>query len=131
MRLLLSFLFMIGVSGHVFSQSSDESAIRQIYNEELARGKSYQMLEYLTTHIGARLSGSPGAAAAVEWGRHELDNFADSVFLQPVMVPHWVRGQKEIGRVINSKKRGVVEMNVCARGMSVGTGPAGVTASFV
>ena len=23
----------------------------------------------------------------------------DSVWLQPVMVPHWVRGQKEIGRI--------------------------------
>lgn len=131
MRLFLSFLFVIGFTGHAFSQSADESSIKQIYNEELARGKSYQMLEYLTTHIGARLSGSPGAAAAVEWGRHELDNFADSVSLQPVMVPHWIRGQKEIGRVINSKKRGVVEMNVCALGMSVGTGPSGVTGNVV
>ncbi|HEY9048231.1 MAG TPA: M28 family peptidase [Ohtaekwangia sp.] len=130
MRIVLLCLFVICYSA-AYSQSNDASAIKQIYSEELSRGKSYSMLEYLTTTIGARLSGSPGAAAAVEWGRHELDNFTDSVFLQPVMVPHWIRGQKEVGRVINSKKRGVVEMNVCALGMSVGTGPSGVTGSIV
>ncbi|SKC39109.1 M28 family peptidase [Ohtaekwangia koreensis] len=130
MRVFLVLLFGMGCIP-AFSQSADESAIRQIYSEELSRGRSYQMLEYLTTEIGARLSGSPSAAAAVEWGRHEMQNFSDSVFLQPVMVPHWIRGQKEVGRVINSKKRGVVEMNVCALGMSVGTGPAGVTGNIV
>ncbi|WP_333819090.1 M20/M25/M40 family metallo-hydrolase [Ohtaekwangia sp.] len=130
MRIFLSCLLVLSGAA-AFSQSGDVSAIKQIYNEELAHGRSYQMLEYLTTTIGARLSGSPGAAAAVEWARHELNNFADSVFLQPVMVPHWIRGQKEIGRVLNSKKRGIVEMNVCALGMSVGTGPAGVTGNVV
>lgn len=55
----------------------------------------------------------------------------DSVWLQPVMVPHWERGQKEVGRVLNSKKMGTVELNVCALGNSVGTGPEGVSASVV
>lgn len=113
-------------------QSSDATTIRTIYDEALARGKSYETLEYLTTKIGSRLSGSPGAAASVEWTRHIMQNFDfDSVWLQPVMVPHWERGQQEVGRVLNSKKMGTVELNVCALGNSVGTGPEGVTGVVV
>lgn len=123
-------LFILSFQLH--AQSSDETTIRSIYDEALARGKSYEMLEYLTTKIGSRLSGSPGAAASVEWTRHIMHNYDfDSVWLQPVMVPHWERGQKEVGRVLNSKKMGTVELNVCALGNSVGTGPEGVSASVV
>lgn len=121
------FLFLIAA----VAQTQDESTIKQLFDKALTEGKSYQWLEYLSTKVGSRLSGSPGAAAGVEWSRHEMENFADSVWLQPVMVPHWVRGQKEIGRVVNSKKMGTVDMNVCALGGSVGTGPSGVSANIV
>jgi hypothetical protein len=90
------------------------------------------MLDYLCTTIGPRLSGSPGAAASVEWTRHIMQRHGfDSVWLQPVMVPHWVRGKKEIGRIVNSKKLGMQEVNVCALGNSVGTGAAGVLANVI
>lgn len=119
---------------HVVSeaQSTDEQFIRKIYDEALARGQSYEMLEHLCTKIGPRLSGSPGAAAAVEWSRQVMQAFGfDSVWLQPVMVPHWVRGKKEIGRIVNSKKLGSEEVNICALGGSVGTGATGVLANVV
>lgn len=123
---------LILITGFCHAQNTDELSIRQIYNEALSHGKSYSMLENLTGKIGPRLSGSPGAAAAVEWSRHMMQDLGfDSVWLQPVMVPHWVRGQKEIGRVINSKKMGTVDVNVCALGGSVGTGPDGISASVV
>jgi carboxypeptidase Q len=130
MRKIL-FLFAVLSSGVAIGQSQDEATIQSIFDKALSEGKSYSMLEYLTTHIGARLSGSPGAAAAVDWTRQEMENFCDTVWLQPVMVPHWVRGQKEIGRVINSKKKGTLDFNVCALGMSVGTGPSGVSGNVV
>ncbi len=113
------------------AQSQDESTIKQFFDKALTEGKSYQWLEYLSTKVGQRLSGSPGAAAGVEFTRHEMENYADSVWLQPVMVPHWVRGQKEIGRVVNSKKMGTVELNVCAIGGSVGTGPSGIAGNII
>lgn len=127
----LRLLLFACIATPAVAQSPDASAIRQIFDTELSQGKSYAALEYLTTRIGARLSGSPGAAAGVEWSRHEMENFADSVWLQPVMVPHWVRGQQEQARVLNSKKQGTIEMNVCALGMSVGTGPEGVTGQVI
>jgi hypothetical protein len=114
------------------AQSTDEQIIRKIYDEALAKGQSYEMLEHLCTKIGPRLSGSPGAAAAVEWSRQVMQAYGiDSVWLQPVLVPHWVRGKKEIGRIINSKKLGSETVNICALGGSVGTGAGGVLANVV
>ena len=125
-------LFFFTICFAALAQTADESTIRQIYNKALSEGKSYSMLEYLSTQVGARLSGSPGAAAAVEWSRHQMEDLDfDSVWLQPLMVPHWVRGQKEIGRVINSRKMGSMDLSVCALGGSVGTGPAGIAASVI
>jgi carboxypeptidase Q len=127
----LRILFLFFLSLPAFSQSADDAAIKQIFDEALSNGKSYEMLHDLTINIGPRLSGSPGAAAAVEWSRHVMEQFGfDSVWLQPVMVPHWVRGQQEVGSII-SKKKGTVPVNVCALGGSIGTGPSGIAAGIV
>ncbi len=130
LKLILIPLFVSGLIGSLRAQ--DESSIKLIFDNALQNGKSYEMLHHLSTKVGSRLSGSPGAAAAVEWSRHVMQDFGfDSVWLQPVMVPHWVRGQQEIGRVINSKKMGTVSMNVCALGGSIGTGPDGVATTVI
>jgi len=115
-----------------FGQTQDEITIKNIFDTELTQGKAYSMLEYITTTIGPRLSGSPGAEEAVRWGTEKMENYGfDSVWLQPVMVPRWVRGQKEIARILKSKKNGAIEMNICALGGSIGTGPNGLTANVV
>jgi len=125
-------LVLIFSAGQLLAQTADEATIRRIYDEALSKGKSYEMLENLTMKVGPRLSGSPGAAAAVEWSRHIMEEFGfDTVYLQPVMVPHWVRGEKEMARIINSKKMGMVDLTICALGNSVGTGPSGITANVV
>ncbi|MBX2915569.1 MAG: M20/M25/M40 family metallo-hydrolase [Cyclobacteriaceae bacterium] len=127
---VLFFLF-IATAFSAFSQAKDEAAIKQIFDEALSKGKSYEMLYDLCTNIGPRLSGSPGAAAAVEWSRNVMEEFDfDSVWLQPVMVPHWIRGQKETGRII-SRKQGTLSVNVCALGGTIGTGPSGIAAGVV
>jgi carboxypeptidase Q len=130
-RILLAALIVLLLALRVSAQKQDEATIKQIFDKALSEGRSYEMLEYLSTKVGSRLSGSAGAAAGVEWSRHEMTNFADTVFLQPVMVPHWVRGQQEIGRIINSKKMGTQSVNVCALGGSIGTGAAGVSGGVV
>lgn len=129
-KIMLTFLaIVVFVTG--FSQTKDEAAIKQIFDESLSKGKSYEMLYDLCTNIGPRLSGSPGAAAAVEWSRHVMERLDfDSVWLQPVMVPHWVRGQKETGSII-SRKQGTIPVNVCALGGTIGTGPTGIAANIV
>lgn len=125
------FCLLLLVSTSAFGQTQDELAIKSIFDTELVHGKSYSMLEYLTRSIGGRLSGSPSAARAVDWCKTTMENSGfDTVWLQPVMVPHWVRGQKETGRA-SSKKSGNTIMNVCALGGSVGTGSTGLNAAVV
>ena len=124
---MLPLLFVMQIS----SAQSDEEMLKRIYGEALKNGKSYEMLEFLSTKIGHRLSGSPQAAAAVEWTRQLMKSYDfDTVFLQPVMVPHWVRGDVEIGRIVKSKI-GTKDVNICALGNSIGTDPGGIRARVV
>ena len=53
----------------------------------------------------------------------------DSVWLQPVMVPHWVRGEKEVATyTINGVQKNVP---ICALGFSVATPKSGVLAEVI
>src|SRR5271157_4085975 len=53
---------------------------------------AYRQLAHLTENIGPRPSGSPQAHAAAECVAAELRQLGLDVRLQPVTVPHWVRG---------------------------------------
>ena len=129
---ILTTCFLIATTQLCLSQRQEETTIRQIYDKALTEGQSYAMLDYLSNKIGSRLSGSAGAAAAVEWSKLAMQDAGfDSVWLQPVMVPQWVRGQKEVGRILRTKRGEAMTVNVCALGGSVGTGPNGITASIV
>lgn len=120
--LVLSGLGLLALAGHAQTASKiDSLAIRKIYDEALLRGQSYENLRYLTGNIGGRLSGSPQAEQAVQWGKVTMEKLGlDRVYLQEVMVPHWERGAKEKARATGAKGKGV-DFNVCALGGSVGT----------
>ena len=112
----------VAVAGASRVDPTDSTALRKIYDEALLRGQSYDNLRYLTGTIGARLSGSPQAQQAVEWGKATMEKAGfDRVYLQEVMVPHWVRGKKERGEIVGNKGK-EVKVPVCALGGSVGTG---------
>src|SRR5580700_5957274 len=53
---------------------------------------AYRQVAHLTENIGPRPSGSPQAHAAAEYVASELRQLGLEVRLQPVTVPHWVRG---------------------------------------
>ncbi len=132
---LLSFLIILSIQ--IFAQEKQSSEknphqeqINKIFSTSLNDGHSYAMLEELCKDIGSRLSGSPEAAKAVEWSKQKMEAYGfDNVFLQPVMVPHWVRGGKETAKIISSDKEQSV--NILALGNSVGTGVEGLTAEVV
>jgi carboxypeptidase Q len=129
-KLFVLVILIFGIETFLFAQQNDQEMIKKIFDTELSQGKCYSDLEYLSTKIGARLSGSSGAAAAVEWARFTMTEFADTVWLQPVMVPHWERGAKELA-MISSKKRGMINVNVCALGGSMATGISGISAGVI
>lgn len=93
----------------------------------------YEQVRFLCNAIGPRLSGSPQAAAAVEYVRHQMRDLGLEVRLEPIAVRHWVRGREEAhlvrypGQVIDTKQRLVVT----ALGNSVPTPPEGLTAPVI
>jgi len=111
--------------------NQDSLTIRKMYAEALTNPVAYRNLEYLCTRIGGRLCGSVKAEEAVQYVRSLLLEMGlDSVFLQPVMVNHWDRGDKETARVVSIKK-GSMDLHVCALGTSISTGTSGLTAEIV
>jgi hypothetical protein len=75
--------------------------------------------------------GSPGAAGAVRYTEKLMKQYGfDSVWLQPCMVPHWVRGDKETCWYFTAKSEKKT-LTICALGNSIGTGNNGITASVV
>lgn len=113
------------------SAQSDSLMIRRIYTEILTNSTCYSNLDYLSNKIGGRLSGSPQAQKAVEWTVKAMKEAgADTVYLQEVMVPHWVRGEKETARIVSSKGASTA-VPVCALGGSVATPKEGLTANVI
>jgi carboxypeptidase Q len=124
---------LLGVLLSLMLNAQTDSAIfKKIFNEALNNGKSYSNLDYLCNRIGGRLSGSPEAQKAVEWAFKAMKEAgADTVFLQECMVPHWVRGEKEVGKVISSNSKGIKEVPVCALGGSIATPAEGISAKVI
>ena len=105
-----------------------QRVVARLLGEETVSRGAYAKLAYLTDRIGARLSGSPGAAAAVEWTAAEMRRDGLSrVHTEKVMVPHWVRGE-ETAALVSPTSRNLV---ITTLGMSVPTPPEGVTAEVV
>lgn len=113
------------------AQTSDSATIKKLSNEILANGTAYENLRYLCKQVGPRLSGSPQAQLAVEATFKMLkDAGADTVYLQPCMVPHWIRGDKEKGSITLTDGSSY-QLHLCALGNSEGTGKKGLRAPVI
>jgi hypothetical protein len=129
MRILLLLLLLALNVG--FSQTKDEKQIKAIYNSALTDGKAYDWLNYLSNQIGGRLSGSLQAQQAVEYTKKQMDSLGlDKVWLQPVMVPKWVRGTPEFAYIENQPGM-TNNVPICALGGSVATPGVGIKANVI
>lgn len=132
---LLSFALSASIMGAVWlsapvPENQDAVMIKKIYDSALKEGHCYDRLRYLCKNIGHRLSGSPAAEQAVAWTKKEMEGLGLSrVWLQDVMVPHWVRGDKEQAWFQDASGKKVVP--VIALGGSVGTPKKGITAEVI
>ena len=117
----------------IYSQATEENSvfIDKIYDEALSNGKSYVWLDYLSNQIGGRLSGSINYERSVKWGKEELDLLEiDSVWLQPVMVPKWVRGAPEYAH-IETRPGNNISVPIVALGGSIPTPSIGISANVI
>ena len=98
-----------------------------IIAREVQTSRAYETLSHITDDIGARLTGSKGAAKAVAWTTQQFREWGIPVTNEPVMVPHWVRGREE-ARLISPADHNIV---LTAIGGSVPTPEAGITAEVI
>ena len=108
------------------AQSTDANATRLI-DHIVANSQAYDTLSYLTDNIGPRLSGSKGAALAVDYAEKRFREWGIEVRREAVMVPHWVRGE-ERGTLVSHNDQRIV---LTALGGSVATPAAGLTADVI
>ncbi|MGB5892888.1 MAG: M28 family peptidase [Ignavibacteriaceae bacterium] len=103
----------------------------QIVSSALKERKGYEALQNLC-RIGPRLSGSRNSLIAINWAKNKMIEMGfDSVWLQPVMVPHWERGTIQKAMMMNSKDFNGIELNILTLGGSIGTPPEGIAASVI
>jgi hypothetical protein len=129
----LSYLLIVAFSVSLHSQNTNEDSvfIDKIYDEALANGNSYEWLDYLSNQIGGRLSGSINYDRSVKWGMDELEMInLDSVWLQPVMIPKWVRGAPEYAH-IESSPGNTISVPIAALGGSISTPSIGISANVI
>jgi carboxypeptidase Q len=98
-------------------------ASARLIGEAVGADIAWQRLAYLTDTFGPRLSGSPNLDAAIKWAvdamiRDGLEN----VHLEPVKVPHWVRGRESL-EIVGAFPQPLVMLGL---GNSVGTPSDGV-----
>lgn len=116
---LLSWLTVF--SSPSMEPSAYDSAVQAIVREGLTETNAFDLLHELCTTIGHRLSGSPGAEKAVAWSKKQMESIGlDRVWLEPVMVPKWVRGKTEELVIVEPSSLKKETLRITALGGSVG-----------
>jgi carboxypeptidase Q len=101
------------------------AAADAIRSAALSGDGAYRKLERLCDDIGHRLSGSPQLDRALLWAAGAMrDDGHENVRIEPVTVPHWVRGRESLVMVAPRE----APLVLLGLGGSVGTPPEGITA---
>jgi hypothetical protein len=125
----ISFFFLLLIS-YVLNAQEPSRILSSVFDEALTDRTAYNTLENLCKNTKGRIAGSAAAEKAVEIGRQALiDAGADTVWLQQVPVPHWVRGNEKCS--IKSSVNGKKDLAITALGFSVGTAEDGITAKII
>ena len=124
---------LVSTSAHAASPGNDPAALAKIRDTAMASDYAWQRTADMTDLIGPRLSGSRGAAAAVTQVAEAMRKLGAKVTLQPVKVPHWVRGVETAELVeYTGRPAGITQRVVLtALGGSGATPAAGLTAQVV
>ena len=100
----------------------------RLIGEALSSDAAWQRLAYLGDTFGARLSGSPNLEAAIKWAVEEMKRDGlENVHLEPVKVPHWVRGRESLD-IVGPIPQPLVMLGL---GNSVGTPSDGIEADLI
>ena len=103
-------------------------AADRIITAAMADSAAYKRLTVLVDRFGPRLSGSINLESALDWILEEMNRDGlENVRGEPVMVPHWVRGDESV-ELLTPRSR-ILPMT--GLGGSIGTPPQGITAEVL
>ncbi|XP_072535707.1 carboxypeptidase Q-like [Salminus brasiliensis] len=93
-----------------------------------AQNRSYERLATFTDTIGNRVSGSKNLDLAIQYMYNALKlDGLENVHLEPVKVPHWVRGEESAVMLLPRNHT----MSILGLGSSVGTPKGGIEAEVL
>jgi len=139
LRAFLSIAFMTCLTAMVGNNelsAQQESGIADQYREAanqiiaaaLSDSSAYDRLTELVDRFGHRFSGSSNLERALDWILDEMERDGlQNVRGEPVMVPHWVRGN-ESATLMEPRSK---QLPMLGLGGSVGTPPEGITAEVL
>lgn len=122
-RILLGLLFAAGTCAAQSPPSTrvPDTAVGQaekLRERALAGNEAWNLVESLTTEVGARMAGTPADARAVAWAVSKFQALGfDEVRTEPVTFPVWLRGE-ERGEVLSPFPQ---RLAMAALGGSIGT----------
>jgi carboxypeptidase Q len=123
-------VFILVLLTTVMKAQEPGKIISSIFDEALTDRTAYKNLEYLCGNTKGRIAGSSAAEKAVEIARQDLINAgSDTVWLQKVPVPNWVRGKEKCSVI--SQAHGKKDLAITALGLSVGTDSKGITSKVI
>jgi carboxypeptidase Q len=110
-----------GIAG--YSEVAD-----RLIDAALADTVAFRRLEELVDTFGPRFSGTPNLEAAIDWtiAAMKADGL-ENVRGEPVLVPHWVRGNESLEMTAPRFER----LRMLGLGSSVGTSREGITAPLM
>ena len=99
-----------------------------LIDRALADSAAFRRLTVLVDRFGHRCSGSRSLEGAIDWVLAEMrKDGLDNVRGEPVMVPHWVRGQESVEMVAPRRQ----SLPMLGLGGSIATPPQGITAEVL
>ncbi len=125
-------IFLTGQSGSVMHDQNPKylKIARSLLSEGLQHQLTFSLLQDITS-TGPRLSGSPGAAAAIKTTRRIMQELGfEAVHLEPTEVPHWVRGPQAESFLV-SHQSGTHNLAIAAIGGSIATPESGISGQVI
>ena len=101
---------------------------QELIQKAMGSDVAWERLVYMADTFGPRFSGSENLENSIDWIVQTMkqDGF-DKVWTQPVMVPHWVRGE-ESATLLSPRKKNLPMLSL---GGSIATPENGITAEVI
>lgn len=128
---------MCGVASAQTSVETDtlhywKEVSRRLVMASLSKPGAFDIVSELSTKAPARLSGSESFKKALTITRAMMEERGfENIRFQPVIVPHWVRGNVEKADLFDANGTATASFSVCALGGTVGTPADGITGRVV